>query len=121
MRQFLDRVARDRASVFAAAAMGLAIYFLLMTSMVRAHDWYADHRYTDPSNPAIHCCSGDVHHGDCAAYPAESVQDTPDGYKLATGEVVPYAKAYPSQDRHFHRCKRYDGSTRCFFSPRGGV
>jgi hypothetical protein len=32
-------------------------------------------------------------------------------------ESVPFAEAQPSPDGEFWRCKRPDGSRRCFFAP----
>ena len=35
-------------------------------------------------------------------------------------EVVPYSRALPSPDGAYWRCKRPDGSPRCFFAPPPG-
>ena len=42
-------------------------------------------------------------------------------YVLAGGEVIPMKEAQVSEDGKYWRCKRPDGSRRCFFAPRGGV
>ena len=52
---------------------------------------------------------------------------TGDGYVIIHGplagigpsmyEAVPFSEALPSPDGEFWRCKRPDGSRRCFFAP----
>ena len=36
-------------------------------------------------------------------------------------EVVPYSQSLPSPDGAYWRCKRPDGSPRCFFAPPPGT
>jgi hypothetical protein len=84
------------------------------------------------------CCGA----GDCGVVSADDVKTSTGGYSLrgpvtygasATGnesdgptwkedvnEVVPYSKALPSPDGAYWRCKRPDGSPRCFFAPPSG-
>lgn len=84
------------------------------------------------------CCGA----GDCGVVAAANVKAGSGGYSLrgpvvygesATGnasdgptwkedvnEVVPYSKALPSPDGAYWRCKRPDGSPRCFFAPPSG-
>jgi len=81
------------------------LFALLSNCKATAHEWY------DPW-----CCNN----RDCKPYPAESVTETPVGYRLATGEVVPYRTARVSMDTQFHRCALSNNVTRCFYSPRGG-
>jgi hypothetical protein len=60
------------------------------------------------------CCGED----DCFVVPGENVSITPGGYLLREiGEVVPFNEAQPSPDSAFWRCRRHDGSRRCFFAP----
>jgi hypothetical protein len=40
-----------------------------------------------------------------------------DGYHLFEVETVPFGETQPSPDGAFWRCKRPDGSRRCFFAP----
>ena len=49
--------------------------------------------------------------------PAEQINMTAAGYRLFGSEVVPYSEAQPSSDGAYWRCKRPDGSRRCFFAP----
>ncbi len=69
------------------------------------------------------CCG----EGDCFVIAPERVVITAGGYAIvgqtagADGsvplEIVPFSEAQPSQDGQFWRCKRPDGSRRCFFAP----
>ena len=64
-------------------------------------------------NAAGEWCCGE---GDC--FMVEPVRVTANGYLImATGEIVPEREAQPSPDGKFWRCKRPDGSLRCFFAP----
>jgi hypothetical protein len=64
-------------------------------------------------NPAGEWCCGE---GDC--FMVEPVRVTANGYLImATGELVPEAETQPSPDGRYWRCKRPDGSRRCFFAP----
>jgi hypothetical protein len=74
-------------------------------TLALAHEWYP------PS-----CCSD----RDCAPYPATNVRETPNGFLLHDGVLVPYAKTQASPDGQFHRCSRPDGSVICFFAVIGG-
>lgn len=76
-------------------------------------------------NAAGEWCCGE---GDCFVVPKDRILMTAGGYAIvgptagADGvsvpvEVVPFAEAQPSPDGQFWRCKRPDGSRRCFFAP----
>jgi len=39
------------------------------------------------------------------------------GYRLFGAETVPFNEAQPSPDGAYWRCRRNDGSRRCFFAP----
>jgi hypothetical protein len=65
-------------------------------------------------NAAGEWCCGT---GDCFVVPATSVHINGVGYVLYGNEVVPYSEAQPSPDGAYWRCKRPDGSRRCFFAP----
>jgi hypothetical protein len=66
-------------------------------------------------NAAGEWCCGD---NDCFALAPGSVALRADGYHLLDlDEVVPFAEAQPSPDGAYWRCKRPDGSRRCFFAP----
>jgi hypothetical protein len=68
-------------------------------------------------NAAGEWCCGE---GDCFAIPGDEVHVTAGGYSLANKEVVPFSEAQPSPDGVYWRCKRPDGSRRCFFAPPPG-
>ena len=59
------------------------------------------------------CCGA----GDCFVIPSDQVTMTGDGYMILGVERVPFMEAQPSPDGAFWRCKRPDGSRRCFFAP----
>lgn len=108
----MHRVAR----VMTAAALALTA----LTSIEgRAHDrngqpnWIAEGHYTSPIDGA-HCCGI----GDCFEVPAHEVQEAGGGYVLTrTGELVPPREVQTSRDGAFWRCRKPDGSRRCFFAP----
>lgn len=99
----------------------LAAAVALIASAALAHDsWISrgSHR-----NAAGEWCCGE---GDCFEIPAEFVTVRADGYHvmllLVDGtpyitEVVPFAEAQPSPDGAYWRCRRPDGTRRCFFAP----
>jgi hypothetical protein len=86
---------------------------LILTSAASAHDsWISNggHR-----NSAGEWCCGE---GDCFVVKGvKSVSLPGPGYRLPSGEFVPQAEAQPSPDGLFWRCKRPDGTRRCFFAP----
>jgi hypothetical protein len=93
---------------FAGALVALA----LLTTPAFAHDfWINKGHYKSPSGE--HCCGPN----DCQRVDAQSVSITPRGYHLIGGELIPFAEAQQSEDGEYWRCKRYDGSRRCFFAP----
>src|SRR5262249_27665882 len=69
-------------------------------------------------------CCGQV---DCFVIPKERVVMTGEGYVIIQGslagmgpvqhEAIPFSEAQPSPDGEFWRCRRPDGSRRCFFAP----
>jgi hypothetical protein len=88
-----------------------------------AHDrhgnpnWIANGHYTSPIDGS-HCCGV----ADCFEVPASDVQETNGGYLLIrTNEVVPAREVQTSKDGNYWRCKKPDGSRRCFFAPPGAV
>jgi hypothetical protein len=92
----------------------LASSLLMLTTTVFAHDSWIQrggHR-----NPAGEWCCGE---GDCFVVPRGNISMTSQGYRLngAETETVPYSEAQPSPDGAYWRCKRPDGSRRCFFAP----
>jgi len=85
---------------------------LVIASEVLAHDsWISRNALR---NAAGEWCCGE---GDCFVIPGSQVAGTATGYRLSNGELVPYSEAQPSPDGAYWRCKRPDGSRRCFFAP----
>jgi len=90
----------------------LVIVSLLSATAAPAHDsWISRGGH---KNAAGEWCSGA---GDCFVVPGQSVSMTAQGYRLFGAETVPFSEAQPSPDGAFWRCKRPDGSRRCFFAP----
>lgn len=91
--------------------MRALVLVIFLISPALAHDsWINRGGYR---NIAGEWCCGE---GDC--FMVEPVRVTANGYLiLATGELVPEREAQPSPDGKFWRCKRPDGSRRCFFAP----
>jgi hypothetical protein len=130
MRQAHDSSQRHRRTMLeiflGLVILAFAIWLFLALS-VDAHDsWISrgGHR-----NGAGEWCCGE---GDCFVLPASHVSARADGYHIVvrqtivTGtvdttstraEIVPYAETQPSPDGAFWRCRRPDGSRRCFFAP----
>jgi hypothetical protein len=90
----------------------LVIVAMLSTTAASAHEsWISRGGH---KNAAGEWCCGV---GDCFVVPGQSVSTTAQGYRLFGVETVPYSEAQPSPDGAFWRCKRPDGSRRCFFAP----
>ena len=95
---------------------------LSIASQTLAHDSWISRGAL--RNAAGEWCCGE---GDCFVVPGNRIMTTGTGYAIlgdqASGgavpvmEVVPYSEAQPSPDGQFWRCKRPDGSRRCFFAP----
>lgn len=97
---------------FPIALSGAALAFVWLSSPSLAHDFWINHgSYKSPTGE--HCCGPK----DCQRVRAEDVEITPGGYLLIGGEMVPFGEALSSEDGEFWRCKRFDGSRRCFFAP----
>jgi hypothetical protein len=95
----------------AAVALGLAI-----ASPALSHDsWISRGGFR---NTIGEWCCGE---GDCEALPPDSVRMSSTGYYLLNGEFVPMSEAQPSPDGAYWRCKRPDGTRRCFFAPPPGT
>lgn len=95
------------------AFLAVAALACLLASNAIAHDSWISRE--ERKNAAGEWCCGD---GDCAI--VDGVKETAEGYLLPSGELVPFSEAQPSPDGAFWRCKRFDGSRRCFFAPPPG-
>jgi hypothetical protein len=107
---------------------------LFLPGAALAHDvWISQGHYRNPAGEW--CCGAQ----DCGVVSATAVTAIKGGYSLrgdvtygqaVTGnpadgptrhdqvnEVVPYSQSLPSPDGSYWRCKRPDGSPRCFFAP----
>lgn len=111
------RVGRVRAfGEFARRAVVIVASIVFLTVTATAHDagpgsWINNGGLR---NSAGELCCGD---NDCFVTPATPVTLPAPGYRLPSGEFIPEAEAQPSQDGQYWRCKRPDGSRRCFFFP----
>ena len=89
-----------------------AVSLLAFATLAQAHDSWISRQGL--RNPAGEWCCGE---NDCFVTPAQIVSLPAPGYRLPDGEFVPQAEAMPSPDGQFWRCKRHDGTRRCFFAP----
>ena len=107
------------------ARFTLAFFALvLVTPEIFAHDHWIQRG--GHKNAAGEWCCGE---GDCFVIAPERVTRASDGsFMIWSGqtaafgsnsvvEVVPEQEAQPSPDGAYWRCKRPDGSRRCFFAP----
>jgi len=93
----------------------LVLASLLLAPDVSAHDsWISRGGH---KNAAGEWCCGE---GDCFVVPPEQVRIGSAGYSLFGVETVPFNEAQPSPDGAYWRCKRPDGTRRCFFAPPQG-
>lgn len=93
----------------------LAAFLIAHPGLAQPHSfWINWGGYKSPTGE--HCCGDD----DCKELSADQVKITPRGYALTSGELVPFSEAQQSEDGNYWRCKRYDGSRRCFFAPGNG-
>ena len=90
----------------------LAIVAAFAATSALAHDSWIDRG--GYRNAAGEWCCGE---GDCFMVPAEQVKMGGDGYLIFGAEKIPYSEAQPSPDGAYWRCKRPDGTRRCFFAP----
>jgi hypothetical protein len=114
-----------------------ALVLTICCSAAIAHDiWINRGSYKNPAGEW--CCGAE----DCGVVNPNAVHASPAGYALhgvvtygesITGnatdgptvhqqinEIIPYSQALPSPDGAYWRCKRPDGSPRCFFAPPPG-
>ena len=115
----------------------LALVLTVCGSAAFAHDIWINHGSF--KNPAGEWCCGAE---DCGVVSPQAVHTVSGGYSVVgsvtygqaiTGnsldgptthdnvnEVIPYSQALPSPDGAYWRCKRPDGTPRCFFAPPPG-
>jgi hypothetical protein len=92
--------------------MRASLILLLLALPAQAHDSWISRGAL--RNAAGEWCCGD---GDCFTVKAQHIATPIPGYRLDSGEFVVEREAQPSPDGQYWRCKRPDGSRRCFFAP----
>lgn len=98
--------------IYAAAAIVLLIAALWALTALAHNDAEWISRGAHRNTAGEWCCGV----GDC--FMVEPVRITNRGYLiLAYNETVPFSEAQPSPDGAYWRCRRPDGSRRCFFAP----
>lgn len=102
------------ARLLAATSLLVAATLLAPTSSSAHDSWINSGGFRGKGQAAGEWCCGE---GDCAVIPSEQVSTRAGGYTLFGRETVPYSEAQPSPDGAFWRCKRPDGTRRCFFAP----
>lgn len=110
-----------RIRIFVAAVV-LIIGVLLLQGVrgAEAHESWINSSGAK-SVDGTHCCGTTGPNPDCSIVPASDMQSTVGGWLIKpTGEVVPYGESQQSEDQDFWRCKRWDGTRRCFFAPPQG-
>jgi hypothetical protein len=122
----------DRIGIAWVVAVGLVV---LLTAQARPHDFWINNGGFKNPNGGESCCGP----GDCGVVAARAVTRFSAGYAIAgevtygvavTGnsvegpmrteqinEVVPLEEILPSADGKIWRCRKPDGSRRCFFAP----
>ena len=101
-----------RANRCASAPIAFVIVGLTAT-IALGHDVWINHERR-VNFQGEWCCN----EHDCEPIPADAVKKNGVGFVLlSSGEVIPYAQAQLSGDNQHWRCKRHDGTTRCFFYP----
>jgi hypothetical protein len=96
-----------------------AAFAALLAGGALAHDqfgnpnWIANGHFASPID-GQHCC-GII---DCAVLADGDVKEVENGYMvISIHEVVPFREVQASKDGRYWRCKKPDGSRRCFFAP----
>ena len=113
----------------------LVLFVSVLSSSALAHDiWISKGTYKNPAGEW--CCGAE----DCGVVAPSAVNAIKGGYSLrgpvtygvgvtgneadgptrqeSVNETVPYSQSLPSPDGAYWRCKRPDGSPRCFFAPK---
>jgi hypothetical protein len=126
----MPHVIRSHWPPVVSLAVGLAL-LLWFVATAKPHDsWISTGGH---KNAAGEWCCGE---GDCFVLDPAWIEARADGYHIvvrpldwvertikgeamppARNEIVPYAETQPSPDGAYWRCKRPDGSRRCFFAP----
>lgn len=103
--------------------LGPLIFFTVTTCILRTPA--GAHPIDGKKNAAGEWCCGE---GDCFEIPPDQVTLQGNRYVIMRGgiasadplevlETIPESETLPAPDGKFWRCKRPDGSRRCFFAP----
>jgi hypothetical protein len=118
MTQVEDRIRVAAKALDQRVAIVALLTLVLWLGLAHAHDtgpgaWINNGHFTSPIDGS-HCCGP----ADCVLVPFDEVGERGGGYYLRTfDEVVPFVEVQASRDGNYWRCKRPDGSRRCFFAP----
>jgi len=95
----------------------------LVMALLVGGAWPAQGHSSGDMTYPLRCCFGTPQHGDCGPIEGvNQVEHRANGWFIKqTGETIPFDKTEPSQDLRFHRCKKPDNTTRCFFAPGSGT
>lgn len=96
------------------------LWLVLSTSqqIALAHDsgpgsWIRNGNFISPLDGA-HCCG----EHDCFALDPDDVREAAGGYLIRSlNELVPAREVQWSRDGQYWRCRKADGTRRCFFAP----
>jgi hypothetical protein len=108
----VDRWDDSLAVAFVIAVLLALLFWPLIAHGHGAADWIRQEGWRNRTGEF--CC------GEHDCFPVEGaalVSHPAPGWLLPGGELVPQHDAMPSRDGRFWRCRRPDGSRRCFFAP----
>lgn len=105
---------RRETIISAFVLIGVILIYLVMMSVALPHDFWINHSGYKSLTDGTHCCGNN----DCFEYTPEEMSAESGGWLVKPlGELVPYSDTQASEDGKFWRCKKSDGSRRCFFAP----
>jgi hypothetical protein len=97
-----------------ARSLLLLAALLPFATQAAAHDHWINHGgFRSPITNEF-CCGNN----DCFEIQETQVKVNGVGYDLTVPrETIPYTEVLPSKDGKYWRCRRSDGTRRCFFAP----
>lgn len=93
------------------AGMLAVLALCLYAAGAHAHEAWIDGTQVDPQTKRYCCGNNDAFHLE-----PSQVRVTRDGYKLDTGETIPFERTQPSPDGEFWKFV-WGGQVQCFFAP----
>jgi hypothetical protein len=112
-----QQVAMDQARTV-GRPMAALVAAVLFSGSALAHDsgpgsWIRNGNFISPLDGA-HCCG----EHDCFALDPDDVREAAGGYLIRSlDELVPPREVQWSRDGRYWRCRKADGTRRCFFAP----